>query len=221
SYGAVPAMRTLLRAPDGFRLPADYYDGDANFEKSDRKSYSLGWRSPLLAAGGLQCLHLRAARRKAHELHLAFVQGLVLDGGHQIVVQVVGGGRQETDLRPAAIEQHVRDRPVIACALLVPARDRLGGGIAHFHLSLGGSRGLPRFRQATDPNGHVRVIRPRRHLEPLLRVRGRTGKKRGQDGQGRQDPQTKKARGGGGACGNSKRWAHGLSVDAIRQGVQM
>lgn len=43
SYGAVPAMRTLLRAPDGFRLPADYYDGDANFEKSDRKSYSLGY----------------------------------------------------------------------------------------------------------------------------------------------------------------------------------
>ncbi|MNK16368.1 Ferrichrome-iron receptor precursor [compost metagenome] len=43
SYGAAPAMRTLLSAPDGFRLPADYYDGDANFEKSDRKSYSLGY----------------------------------------------------------------------------------------------------------------------------------------------------------------------------------
>ncbi|MBO1017898.1 TonB-dependent siderophore receptor [Achromobacter sp. SD115] len=43
SYGSVPAMRTLLSAPDGIRLPADYYDGDANFEKSDRKSYSLGY----------------------------------------------------------------------------------------------------------------------------------------------------------------------------------
>lgn len=26
SYGSVPAMRTLLSAPDGIRLPADYYD---------------------------------------------------------------------------------------------------------------------------------------------------------------------------------------------------
>lgn len=43
SYGSVSAMRTLLSAPDGIRLPADYYDGDANFEKSDRKSYSLGY----------------------------------------------------------------------------------------------------------------------------------------------------------------------------------
>nr|WP_255469284.1 TonB-dependent siderophore receptor [Achromobacter sp. UMC46] len=43
SYGSVSSMRTLQRAPDGIRLPADYYDGDANFEKSDRKSYSLGY----------------------------------------------------------------------------------------------------------------------------------------------------------------------------------
>ena len=26
-----------------FRLSPSYYDGDANFEKSDRKSYSLGY----------------------------------------------------------------------------------------------------------------------------------------------------------------------------------
>ncbi|MDR6602630.1 iron complex outermembrane receptor protein [Achromobacter deleyi] len=43
SYGSLSSMRTLQRAPDGIRLPADYYDGDANFEKSDRKSYSLGY----------------------------------------------------------------------------------------------------------------------------------------------------------------------------------
>ncbi|KAG1245354.1 hypothetical protein G6F65_021276 [Rhizopus arrhizus] len=43
SYGSVSSMRTLLSAPDGIRLPSDYYDGDANFEKSDRKSYSLGY----------------------------------------------------------------------------------------------------------------------------------------------------------------------------------
>ncbi len=43
SYGSVSSMRTLRSAPDGIRLPADYYDGDANFEESDRKSYSLGY----------------------------------------------------------------------------------------------------------------------------------------------------------------------------------
>jgi iron complex outermembrane receptor protein len=43
SYGSVSSMRTLQSAPDGIRLPADYYDGDANFEESDRKSYSLGY----------------------------------------------------------------------------------------------------------------------------------------------------------------------------------
>ncbi|WP_432759240.1 TonB-dependent siderophore receptor [Bordetella genomosp. 5] len=43
SYGAVPAMRTVLSAPDGRRLSPSYYDGDANFERSDRKSYALGY----------------------------------------------------------------------------------------------------------------------------------------------------------------------------------
>ena len=43
SYGSVSPMRTLFSAPDGKRLGPDYYDGDANFEKSDRKSYSLGY----------------------------------------------------------------------------------------------------------------------------------------------------------------------------------
>lgn len=43
SYGAASAMRTVLSAPDGRKLKPNYYDGDANFEKSDRKSYSLGY----------------------------------------------------------------------------------------------------------------------------------------------------------------------------------
>lgn len=43
SYGSVSAMRTVLSAPDGRKLHASHYDGDANFEKSDRKSYSLGY----------------------------------------------------------------------------------------------------------------------------------------------------------------------------------
>ncbi len=43
SYGAVPAYRTLLRAPDGFYLQPGFYDGDANFEKSDRKNAAIGY----------------------------------------------------------------------------------------------------------------------------------------------------------------------------------
>lgn len=43
SYGSVSSMRTLLSAPDGIRLRSNYYDGDANFEESDRKSYALGY----------------------------------------------------------------------------------------------------------------------------------------------------------------------------------
>ncbi|WP_039051638.1 TonB-dependent siderophore receptor [Bordetella avium] len=43
SYGALPAMRTVLSAPDGRKLPSNFYDGDANFEESDRRSHSLGY----------------------------------------------------------------------------------------------------------------------------------------------------------------------------------
>jgi iron complex outermembrane receptor protein len=44
SYGAVPGTRTLYRAPDGYYLPSSFYDGDANFEKSDRKNASIGYQ---------------------------------------------------------------------------------------------------------------------------------------------------------------------------------
>jgi iron complex outermembrane receptor protein len=44
SYGAVPAVRTLTRAPDGYYLDPSFYDGDANFEKIDRKNASVGYQ---------------------------------------------------------------------------------------------------------------------------------------------------------------------------------
>lgn len=43
SYGSVPRVRTLVDAPDGYRLPADFYDGDAGFETSDRRNHSIGY----------------------------------------------------------------------------------------------------------------------------------------------------------------------------------
>lgn len=43
SYGSLPRVRTLLDAPDGYRLGPDFYDGDAGFETSDRRHHSIGY----------------------------------------------------------------------------------------------------------------------------------------------------------------------------------
>ncbi|MGB6102600.1 MAG: TonB-dependent siderophore receptor [Pusillimonas sp.] len=43
SYGALPRVRTLVDAPDGYRLGPDFYDGDAGFETSDRRNHSIGY----------------------------------------------------------------------------------------------------------------------------------------------------------------------------------
>ncbi|WP_233208325.1 TonB-dependent siderophore receptor [Pollutimonas subterranea] len=43
SYGSLPRVRTLVDAPDGYRLPPDFYDGDAGFETSDRRNHSIGY----------------------------------------------------------------------------------------------------------------------------------------------------------------------------------
>lgn len=43
SYGQVPKLRTVVDAPDGYRLPADFYDGDVDFETSDRRNHSIGY----------------------------------------------------------------------------------------------------------------------------------------------------------------------------------
>lgn len=43
SYGSMPALRTVFEAQDGIRLAPDFYDGDANFEKSDRKNHSIAY----------------------------------------------------------------------------------------------------------------------------------------------------------------------------------
>lgn len=43
SYGSLPRVRTLVDAPDGYRLGPDFYDGDAGFETSDRRNHSIGY----------------------------------------------------------------------------------------------------------------------------------------------------------------------------------
>ncbi|WP_042446216.1 TonB-dependent siderophore receptor [Azospirillum sp. B510] len=42
SYGGIPAQGTVLPNPLG-RIPVDFYDGDPNFEKFDRRQASLGY----------------------------------------------------------------------------------------------------------------------------------------------------------------------------------
>lgn len=44
SYGGVTAYRSVFDAPDGRKLKPDFYDGDAGFEKSDRKNHSVGYQ---------------------------------------------------------------------------------------------------------------------------------------------------------------------------------
>jgi iron complex outermembrane receptor protein len=43
SYGSVPAWGSVLHSPTGRRIDVDFYDGEKNFEKSDREYYSLGY----------------------------------------------------------------------------------------------------------------------------------------------------------------------------------
>lgn len=43
SYGGVPALRSLRRAPDGIKLDPSFYDGDAGYETSDRRHHSVGY----------------------------------------------------------------------------------------------------------------------------------------------------------------------------------
>lgn len=44
SYGGVPAMRSLFSAADGVKLKPGFYDGDADFERSDRRHASVGYQ---------------------------------------------------------------------------------------------------------------------------------------------------------------------------------
>lgn len=43
SYGSVPAWGSVLHSPTGRSIDVDFYDGEKNFEKSDREYYSIGW----------------------------------------------------------------------------------------------------------------------------------------------------------------------------------
>ena len=43
SYGSVPAWGSVLHSPIGRKIDVDFYDGEKNFEKSDREYYSLGY----------------------------------------------------------------------------------------------------------------------------------------------------------------------------------
>jgi len=45
SYGGVPALRTVMKAPDGRQLKPSFYDGDKGFEKSDRRHASIGYQA--------------------------------------------------------------------------------------------------------------------------------------------------------------------------------
>jgi len=43
SYGSVPAWGSVLHSPTGRSIDVDFYDGEKNFEKSDREYYTSGY----------------------------------------------------------------------------------------------------------------------------------------------------------------------------------
>jgi iron complex outermembrane receptor protein len=43
SYGSTPAWGSAVRNPNGRKIDVDFYDGEQDFEKSDRQYYSLGY----------------------------------------------------------------------------------------------------------------------------------------------------------------------------------
>lgn len=43
SYGSMPAWGSVLHSPLGRKIDVDFYDGEKNFEKSDREHYSIGY----------------------------------------------------------------------------------------------------------------------------------------------------------------------------------
>lgn len=43
SYGSVPAWGSVLHSPTGRSIDVDFYDGEKNFEKSDREHSSIGY----------------------------------------------------------------------------------------------------------------------------------------------------------------------------------
>ncbi|WP_339532332.1 TonB-dependent siderophore receptor [Pseudomonas mucidolens] len=43
SYGSMPAWGSVLHSPLGRSIDVDFYDGEKNFEKSDREHFSLGY----------------------------------------------------------------------------------------------------------------------------------------------------------------------------------
>ena len=43
SYGSTPAWGSVLHSPTGRDIDVDFYDGDKDFEKSDREYFSLGY----------------------------------------------------------------------------------------------------------------------------------------------------------------------------------
>ena len=72
SYGGVPALRTIFAAPDGIKLPPSFYDGDANYETSDRRNSSVGYQlehrfnDTLTARSNARFLHAEGIYRSVY-----------------------------------------------------------------------------------------------------------------------------------------------------------
>lgn len=108
SYGAVPRVRTLVDAPDGYRLPPDFYDGDADFETSDRRNHSIGYdfehkfNDALTVRSNARYLHAEGIYRSVYS------GGYVPDSNYGLISRSKGG--TDVSMDTYVIDNHLQGK---------------------------------------------------------------------------------------------------------------
>ena len=113
SYGGVPALRTVFKAPDGRQLKPGFYDGDKDFEKSDRRHASIGYQAEhrfnetLTIRSNARYLHAEGIYRTVYASQGNTTTGY-LDPGLTLLNRSMGGTNVKMD--SYAIDNHAQAR---------------------------------------------------------------------------------------------------------------
>lgn len=108
SYGSLPRVRTMLDAPDGYRLGPDFYDGDAGFEVSDRRHHSLGYdfehrfNDALTLRSNARYLHAEGIYRSVYS------NGYVDGSNYRLLTRRKGG--TDVSMDSYVMDNHIQGR---------------------------------------------------------------------------------------------------------------
>ncbi|MDS1141409.1 TonB-dependent siderophore receptor [Pusillimonas sp. SM2304] len=106
SYGSLPRVRTLVAAPDGYKLGPDFYDGDAGFETSDRRNHSIGYdfehrfNDAVTVRSNARYLHAEGIYRSVYS------NGYVPDSNYRLLTRRKGG--TDVSMDTYAIDNHIQ-----------------------------------------------------------------------------------------------------------------